>query len=179
MKNLLRFAWAEVLECILQEGGKKPTVSHSPEITHKSTQKLSSLVPPISESCRDQVMLQWWLLDCGQVNSPVWTIQVGLSQGLLQSELQHGGFILVAASCPQLLFLWRSLFHRMGVHAPIHLISIGRIKLPLTEYMQKTQGNVMKNSTLEYPGKESTWHVRCFIFPFILFFHLCRLVQSH
>lgn len=86
----------------------KSLVSHGPEITHECTQKLSSLVPPISESCWDQVMLQRWLLDSEQAGSPV--SQVLLSQGLLHDELQHGGFILVAASCPQLLFLWRSPF---------------------------------------------------------------------
>lgn len=73
----------------------------------------------------------------------------------------------------------RPFFHRMAVHALIHLISIGRIKLSLTEYMQKTQGNVMKSSILEYSGKGLTRHVRYFLFPFILFFHFCKLVQSH
>lgn len=41
----------------------------------------------------------------------------------------------------------------MAVHAPIHMISVGRIKLSPTEYRQKTQGNVMKNSILQDPGK--------------------------
>lgn len=90
-------------------------------------------------------------------------------------RVHSGGSKLPSAA----VLMEKPFFHHMAVHAPIRLISVGRVKLSLTKYMQKTQGNIMKNSILEYPGKGLTWHARCFLFPFILFFHLCKLVQSH
>lgn len=56
---------------ILQEGGKKPMVSRSPEIIHMRAHRSTPVwCHPFLSSCLDQVMLQQWLLDSAW---PGWT----------------------------------------------------------------------------------------------------------
>lgn len=120
------------------------------------TQKHTSLVPCISEQLPrpSDASAEVVGLCAAQLDSQVGLRpKLGFPEGSCRMSCSTEGLVWWQQTAFSCCFCGEALFHHMAVHAPIHLISVGRIKLSPTEYRQKTQRNVVKNIILQYPGK--------------------------
>lgn len=116
--------------------------------THACAQKHADLLSSMSEQlprpCGASVVASGLCVACmgSQIGlCPSW----GFPKGSCRMSCSMEGSIWWQQTAFSCRFYGEALFHHMAVHAPIHLISVGRIKLSPTEYRQKTQRYVMKN----------------------------------